>query len=325
MKRSTDLILIRHAESTNNILSRKSASHEELIFDSDCDLSNYGFMQAKQLNSTIKVRGGYWPDLATEKWLVYCSPMLRCLRTATVALDGIDKQVFVNKHLHEAGGCFSKGVDGEIVGVSGRTTDEIKNIFPNVVCDTGMENGWYDRDHKETRDEFHARVSCITEWLWDNVTTTHQKQTQPYDGSPTNGIVLVAHGNVLSRILGDLLSIKERDVMDNLFLHLNTGVSHLTLHLLPNSLDDGTIYNQNNNNKLLTKSQTNLYYKKRVVIHYLNRTDHLRMTHEPISIGVESPDIADTTADTTSRAKDSRKDICEDSWIESFLDRTRKW
>ena len=78
--RLLDIVLIRHAESTNNVLNyNRSDQNWAMSRESDCGVSQNGKEQIKLLHKYIS--GG--KDIYSPKTTVYSSPMRRCLEKAT--------------------------------------------------------------------------------------------------------------------------------------------------------------------------------------------------------------------------------------------------
>ena len=81
-------------------------------------------------------------------------------------------------------------------GVRGSTKSDIESEFSYFKCNEYVSpHGWYQKELKETNNEFEIRVIGIVEWLWELSKS-----------NTLEGVVIVAHGNLLSAVLNGLLS-----------------------------------------------------------------------------------------------------------------------
>ena len=127
--------------------------------------------------------------------------------------------------------------------------------------------------------EFDQRSNAVVEWLWGKVgecTSEH----------PTRSIVLVTHGNLMSAILNGLL-FGDGVTRSGLFIHSNTGMSHLELVEVPET-------------------------KKRVCsMQYLNHTPHLELNPAQQSLSSES--------DSSQKQLRTGHYLFKNRWIHEFL------
>ena len=133
----TNLILVRHAESTNNCLfdkikeEHKGKEIDEETLDreecqrreADCGLSEKGLLQAKKLgnffnyNFQRESRSSIVKDVLEYKdnWGLYSSPMKRCLMTCQQISIGLNnKKVSVIPNVYESSGCYKYTIKGQI-------------------------------------------------------------------------------------------------------------------------------------------------------------------------------------------------------------------
>ena len=228
------LILVRHAESNNNVLAEAIRQkhgpavteailvHEEAqARDPDCALSARGERQLECLQAYD------WHDyfLTTgqfPKCRVYASPMQRCLLTARAVARSLrswlDAPVVVGPRLFEEGGCYRHRADGTPFGVAGATWDAIAQRFPDFATPENPGVGWYNRPHIETAAEFEARAREVAAWIW--------AMQQHMLASGHGALVLVMHGNIMSAILSTLFSGAPHAA---LYKHCNTGHTHIEL------------------------------------------------------------------------------------------------
>jgi len=239
MKKS--IILIRHGESCNNIIYDEirrthgadvSAdileAEEERMRTPDPGLSERGKKQSRRLGEWIRSKGGVDKAMmgpivqGVGAWEIYSSPMQRALMTAremVVAMDQPELIVRVHPELYESGGCYNR--DG---GISGLGKNEIETTYPGFTCDSGMEEGWYRKSNMETSKEFMERMDRLATWV----------------RAQRHNTVLVIHGNLISGLINRLVLGSEGNSLGNmggLYVHCNTGFSHL--QLIPEKLKTG--------------------------------------------------------------------------------------
>lgn len=235
--RKTDIILIRHGESANNVtyatvrnmfgdsLSPERYEEElEKLHNPDCGLSPKGMLQTEKLRDYI-ASGGFKAVAVPDEWKIFSSPMQRCLLTSQEISTAFgSKSVTVMPFLFESDGCYKAYPDGTSVGIPGMTKAEVEERFPTFACEHGMENGWYKLSHKETRKEFNTRAEEVSDWLWQ----LHD-QSEVERGFKT-GVVLSIHGNLIQSIITNL--VKSSNMM---LTHDNTGFAHVQLWSSPDN------------------------------------------------------------------------------------------
>ena len=255
---SIKLLLFRHAESRNNCLYEEirnclgeSASNElvnaeeQKLRQPDSELSNRGKIQVTKLCNNMKLGGLQSlviPD-NISKWKAISSPMKRCLETSIAIRDGLDIDIEVNPLFYETGGCYKYNDSGTIEFFPGYTSDQIHQQYNRYECIPGMENGWdNNRNHKETEAEFDNRCKEISNYLW-NICIENSKTNS------LQGIIVIAHGNVLSGIINCLSDPNQARKM--LFVHQNAAFSHLELQYDPVHSRKIALMKQFNNTNLL--------------------------------------------------------------------------
>jgi len=256
-----DVVLIRHAESNNNViyetvrqrfqnlpLSAEQFEQEVAKLHSpDPVLSPKGQTQAGALGKFIAAGGLSKPITSAEDWKICSSPMRRCLHTSREIGQALNIDVTVVPFLFESEGCFLSMPGGETVGQPGMKTSEIEDEFPRFSCEAGMENGWYTLPHRESRRQFLDRSESVANWLWELLVQAPEQR-----GFKT-GIVLSIHGNLIGALIAALFK------SEMLIAHDNTGITHVQLWV------DAT------------------GKRKLASIHYLNKVDHLHSRPELIS------------------------------------------
>lgn len=138
-----ELFLIRHGQSANNALGDVKRR------DKDPELTELGEEQAEHLSAYLAAGGHLSPGERVEGRplfdRLYCSPMIRAMRTA-VPLGkklGITPEVWVD--IHEMGGIYlDHGGERGTVGYPGQTRGEMAARFPGYALpDEVGEDGWW--------------------------------------------------------------------------------------------------------------------------------------------------------------------------------------
>ena len=251
----TELVFIRHGESFNNCIYEQvrqrfghTLSDEDFekeidkLHDPDCGLSPKGTKQAEALGNYIKNTG---LEMVTDssRWTFYSSPMHRALLTAQqVSRAYGGKEVLVHPNLFESDGCYEPNHDGTTRGVPGMSKAVVESKFPNFRCLDGMENGWFKLPQKETRKQFYERAKEMVQFLWEEHDKIHASSSKDMScsektdvdecnsmkesataQSKPEGILIVAHGNIIASIISYLIGTNA------LFAQCNTGISHIQL------------------------------------------------------------------------------------------------
>lgn len=243
----TNIFLIRHGESFNNCLYEyiwsklgKNISEEELISEeiklreADCKLSDRGILQAQKLGQYLFMN----PIAPWNNVDIFTSPMRRCLLTTHHVTNQIpySNNATVIPYLYESNGCYEHIDKDTTVGIKGSTAREIEYEFPNFKC-LDMEEGWYHLPEMETSSQFIERAKRVSDWIW-------KLHDENISQNEFRSKVIFCHGNLINVILNNLTNSK------CLFVHNNTGVSHIQLCTLKSG-------------------------KKIVSLSSLNRVDHL--------------------------------------------------
>lgn len=262
---SSNIIFIRHCESTNNCtyeLARQKLGSNALasdiedeiarLHDPDPLLSSRGELQAQALTEFFSKNG--LSPLISEKnindWKIFTSPMRRCLYTTKHIVKSLPgKAVTVLPMIHESDGCFKTLPDGTTIGLPGLTSRDIHSQFENFFCPVEMENGWYKGEKKETSKEFKDRATKVIEFLW-RIHYDAIKET----GKGVN-IILVTHGNLINELISRLTGCSS-----SIFISNNSGISHLQLWSY-------------NNPQL--KEEDEKKKRQLVTAQFINKTDHL--------------------------------------------------
>ncbi len=200
-----ELFLIRHAQSTNNILD------DERLRTMDPLLTELGVQQAEllaeHLARTLPLHDG-------RPTRLYCSAMWRALHTASIIAraTGLRPEVWVD--IHEHGGIYMDyGEDGGVVDYPGKTRSEILTAFPEVILPPEVtEEGWW-HGGREELEACYMRAARVAAALRARLPSEER-------------ILMISHGGFLNSLLKRLF---EQEVEWPIFYHhANTAVTYLT-------------------------------------------------------------------------------------------------
>ena len=146
-------IAIRHGKTVNN--AAQEISYEEYLKkrDKDPDLCEGVKEQCEFLGNFLKSN-----NFKINKFL--CSCHKRAIKTLNYISNAYDKSIRKEcvPSLHEYKGIYL----GNKV-FPGMTDKEIKEICPDIKLPENIDlsKGWYDKDHKETEEEFRKRLKEV--------------------------------------------------------------------------------------------------------------------------------------------------------------------
>jgi 2,3-bisphosphoglycerate-dependent phosphoglycerate mutase len=212
------LLLVRHAQSANNVSSDEARERylgdaERIHAESertrvpDPELSKAGFEQAELLAHALA------PMLRGDRTLLVSSPMRRALLTAApmAARAGLERERFLCQgDLYEIGGCYY----GDAAHPT-TTAAQLEAEFP-VRCRGIGPDGWYvGRTGAESSDEARERVDRIITWI------EHTLASDAHDL-----VVVIGHGDLFTRWLRRWFGIPWARGLA--IVHANTGITKLT-------------------------------------------------------------------------------------------------
>ena len=210
------LFLIRHGQSTNNVLY--DINTYETNRTHDPELTAMGHQQAAHvaefLTDAIDM-----PVPETEQLQfthLYVSPMRRALDTAKPIAEALHIQPEVWTDIHEIGGLFTTDKEGVDTAYPGMSRAEMSDCYPNYILPDGIrDNGWWDvKRGRETRAEFLGRAIGVTMALRERAHTSDK-------------IALVAHAAFFDVLLKAFLNQLPNHPLNLFYNHYNTGVSRL--------------------------------------------------------------------------------------------------
>jgi 2,3-bisphosphoglycerate-dependent phosphoglycerate mutase len=234
------LYLIRHAQSTNNVI----IDNRKRVYDPD--LTEIGYKQTEILanylvNAAEMPTGAFGlehhsDDNGFKFTHLYCSPMHRTLLTAMPLAKafGLKPQVWVD--IHELGGLFQEEEEGVVKGYSGPSHTEMTERFPDYELPEDItDKGWWKPERgEESASDFLSRAI--------RVVTAIRKRAKTEDR-----IVLVTHGGFMSLLVKGFLNQLPGHADDVFYAHYNTSITRF-------DFAEGS---------------------ERVRLHYLNRFEHL--------------------------------------------------
>jgi broad specificity phosphatase PhoE len=272
------LIVIRHAQSSNNSLQESAECSTRAYFEKmrshDAPLSKLGEDQIGELASGVerafrkplshKIRAvrKKSADTFCPRVRVAVSPMQRALLTAVpvikaveglhssenVKFDGID----VVPYIHEVGGCYNE-MDGRFVGFPGLDIEGVRAIIPKAIVCESMAQGWWKSSTRETEEELEARITQTIEWIrlcaWKN---------------EVDVLILVTHQDFACNVMRRLVQAPGLNWL------YNTSLSSLTLEPILDSW--------NGDSEALPETSDSTLagvHHCRVTIDWLNSIDHL--------------------------------------------------
>lgn len=225
-----EIYLIRHGQSTNNILTEANwhtRTH-------DPELTKVGHQQARKvadflasasnLEELVRIpvdapeRHQPYPHTITH---LYCSPMYRALQTARPISKALGLTPSVWLDIHEVGGIHYEK-EGELIVLGGKTRTEILAEFPDYhLPETLTEDGWFNRAlGREDWAGCQARAIRVCSALWmraENPRTQDDK------------IALVSHGGFINAFLKTIVNIAPSPRLD--FWHYNTAITRVDLEV----------------------------------------------------------------------------------------------
>jgi broad specificity phosphatase PhoE len=243
------LILIRHAQSANNVVIETGDYASYLATRvPEPPITSVGVEQAAALAREFPVRYAPGKPKGRSRFdfhpageggehgitHFYASPMLRTLQTALPLAQALSLQPEVWPAIHEHGGTFRGDPHaGEVSDLHGLTRAEMAAQFPGYHLPEAVgEAGWW-RGGYETIEECDVRATAVA---------AHLRAMAAL--APEATVLLVTHGTFLDRFFKALLGLGPSAQI--VFNHLNTAVSRVDF------LEEGW-----------------------VALRYLNRVEHL--------------------------------------------------
>ena len=204
------LLLIRHGQSTNNVVEAEKGDGADFNAARlpDPALSPLGERQAEALGEYLA------PKLENEKVTLFVSGMKRALQTMLPLATKLCIPPLVRPDTFERGGLYTKAEDGSFVQEKARSAEEIQEEFPtyNVSELVGVEWGRVERSDKEC----FERAGRVVAWLRDMAKRS----------SAGDVVVFVSHMDFLDHMAKHFLGLRYNSVWMKLD---NVSISHLVV------------------------------------------------------------------------------------------------
>lgn len=222
------LYLVRHAESTNNVIY--GSGEENTGHTPDPEITEKGHRQAALLGEHFSMPGNEprqhpfessgAPDYDVTH--IYCSLMSRTILTAGYIADACGLNLEALEDVFERKGVYHVDSEGNESGAEGPGRRYFEERFPKVkLPDTVTEKGWWNRPVEENN-EFIERVGQSLQ----NIASRH--------GDTDDSVVLVAHGDYIDQCINELMGVErhprnyEHDWVANWVFH-NTSISRVDM------------------------------------------------------------------------------------------------
>ena len=178
------LYFVRHGESINNVFENEDRSTYAARRVADPELSPLGVRQSEALRTRLAA-------LRIDR--VVCSPMIRCLDTAQIALGHRPVEVEVRAEFHEQGGVWDLN---QVYPGIGRAQIELG--YPEFNAGRMQDDGYFFLDHMETVEECRARVERALESL---------------RGYTEENIVIICHGLFMEKVAECVSKMEGKECM----------------------------------------------------------------------------------------------------------------
>jgi 2,3-bisphosphoglycerate-dependent phosphoglycerate mutase len=217
-----ELYIIRHGQSTNNILSDSATR------TCDPSLTDLGIRQAEVVawhlangvsrDPFMVPETGYTesePRRGSEITHLYCSAMHRALQTAAPVAKALGLKPEIWIELHEHGGIYLEEAE-KVVGYPGKTRQEIMTEFPNYLLPEKItEKGWWDIAlGMETRAASYGRA----------IQVAHDIRLRA-KREPDSMIAIISHGTFIDSLLKALFN--QLPATHMYYLHYNTAITRI--------------------------------------------------------------------------------------------------
>jgi 2,3-bisphosphoglycerate-dependent phosphoglycerate mutase len=198
------LYFIRHGQSANNLLWVKTGAAVGRAHDPE--LSELGQAQAARLGaflsdgarlSTAPWREGWDPQNLTGFKLthIYCSLMQRAAATGQAVARATGRPLLAWPEIHECGGLYLDGAEGEKIGQAGPGRAFFAERFPELRLPAWLgEAGWWNRPY-EAETARDARAEGVLEEL------------RRRHGGTEDRVAFISHGEFYNRFMWAALKL----------------------------------------------------------------------------------------------------------------------
>ena len=196
------LYLIRHCESENNALYRRTGSGDGR--SADPALTELGHKQAQFLADFIansRETNPRSPNQSLDRSglhisHLYCSLMRRSIETGLYIARELDLPLIAHEDIHERGGIYLNDPQtNENRGLPGPNREHFRRHFPNLILPESLgAEGWWNRPY-EQREMAVTRAEAVLDWLLD----THDQSDDQ--------VALIIHGGFIQSLFSALFQI----------------------------------------------------------------------------------------------------------------------
>jgi 2,3-bisphosphoglycerate-dependent phosphoglycerate mutase len=209
------LYFVRHGESENNELYRRTGSDEGRSHDPK--LTDLGWKQAQDTAEFLAAHADPVDGKEEANYgitHVYSSLMERALSTASILGRRLGLKVIPWKDWHENGGIYLDDREAnQKIGLPGLRPEEIREKFPDVLLDESIPvHGWWNRPY-EGKEERPVRARRVLYGLLER------------HGGTDDRVLVVSHGGFYVNFLAAVLGIEE---ITTAWFHLNNcGITRI--------------------------------------------------------------------------------------------------
>lgn len=200
------LYFIRHGQSANNALWDATGASKGR--SEDPELTGIGRQQAALLAQYLALNGNRFGITH-----LYTSLMIRSVETALAIGQALNLPVNAWEDIHETGGIYEDRIDGEPIGLPGRTRAQFSAAYPALLLPDGLyENGWWNRPF-----ESHETAPIRAQRFLTDLLARH--------GGTDEDVAIVSHGNFYRYFLAAALQLPNPHAV--WFLMNNTAISRI--------------------------------------------------------------------------------------------------
>jgi 2,3-bisphosphoglycerate-dependent phosphoglycerate mutase len=199
------LYLIRHCQSENNALWRRTGSGEGR--SADPALTELGRQQAGYLARFVAGSANHEQDTDLDRHglrltHLYCSLMRRSIETGLYVARLTDLPLVAREDIHERGGIYLRDPQSDFPdGLPGATPEELREDFPNLSLPEKLpQEGWWNRPYEE-QEAAVIRAGSMLEWLL----ATHDNSN--------DRVAMIIHGGFIQSIFTALFHMPLLDVL----------------------------------------------------------------------------------------------------------------
>jgi 2,3-bisphosphoglycerate-dependent phosphoglycerate mutase len=210
------LYLLRHGQSTNNLLMEQASSNAE--FDPDPHLTELGRKQALMAAEFLRLYWLFKTDQLKENdhsaCVIYSSLMIRSVETGLIISEKLQLPLIGFEELHERGGIYQiDSISGEIYGLPGRSKDYFKTNYPELRLPKAMESdGWWNRPFEKFGKSIFRAENVVSRLISDH-------------SASKDNVLLVTHEGFYNDILSVIFRLPRSTNLE--FLLDNAGISRI--------------------------------------------------------------------------------------------------